>query len=102
MTGKKRKLSNIKIVDLTQELKVLPGQKPETRASDLKLHDRLVYEKAAKSILKDLNLKDHYTFGHSMRVAYFSLLAGRQLGLNQNDLYDLELAAMFHDIGKIG
>ncbi|MBT3981070.1 MAG: HD-GYP domain-containing protein [Bacteriovoracaceae bacterium] len=59
-------------------------------------------EMAARTILKALDMKDHYTFGHSMRVAFYSLLMGREIYLNENDLYKLELAALFHDIGKIG
>ncbi len=57
---------------------------------------------AARSILHALDMKDHYTFGHSMRVTYFALNLGRSLGLNENELYTLELATLFHDIGKIG
>ncbi|MCY4643147.1 MAG: HD-GYP domain-containing protein [Bacteriovoracales bacterium] len=59
-------------------------------------------EMAARAILYALDLKDHYTFGHSMRVAYFCVEAGKRLSLLEKDLYDLELAALFHDIGKIG
>ena len=57
---------------------------------------------AARSILHALDLKDHYTFGHSTRVAFFSLALGREMGLNDKELYDLEMASLFHDIGKIG
>jgi HD-GYP domain-containing protein (c-di-GMP phosphodiesterase class II) len=35
-------------------------------------------------------------------VAYYSSLIGQELQLNSNDLYTLELSAIFHDIGKIG
>ena len=59
-------------------------------------------ESMARTILKALDCKDHYTFGHSMRVAYFSLVTGRELGLDEQAIKDLELSAMFHDIGKIG
>lgn len=56
----------------------------------------------AKTILKALDCKDHYTYGHSMRVAYFSLVTGRELGLSDEEMHELELSALFHDIGKIG
>ena len=48
------------------------------------------------------DLKDHYTFGHSNRVAFYSQKLGKELNLSQEELYDLELAGLFHDIGKIG
>ena len=59
-------------------------------------------EMMARTILKALDCEDHYTFGHSMRVAYFSLVTGRELGLTTDEIKELEIASMFHDIGKIG
>lgn len=54
------------------------------------------------SLMKTLELKDDYTFRHCTRVAYYSLILGREYGLNTAQLRDLELSALFHDIGKIG
>ncbi len=59
-------------------------------------------EMAVRSILQALDMKDHYTFGHSMRVAFYALALGKEIGLSTKELYELELAALFHDIGKIG
>ncbi len=67
----------------------------------LKDEKKRISEMAARSILKALDLKDHYTFGHSMRVAYYSLITGRELGLSLDELYQLEMSGIFHDIGKI-
>lgn len=68
----------------------------------LKATNKKISEQAARTILKALDAKDNYTFGHSMRVAYFSLVTGREANLSEEDLYDLELSAIFHDVGKIG
>ena len=68
----------------------------------LKSENKQLSEQAAKTILKALDAKDNYTFGHSMRVAYFSLVTGREHGLSEEEMYELELSAIFHDIGKIG
>lgn len=59
-------------------------------------------ELAARTILRALDCKDHYTFGHSMRVAYFSLVTGHELNLSVEQMYELQMSAIFHDIGKIG
>ncbi len=69
---------------------------------DLKKENNHICEMAARSILHALDLKDHYTFGHSMRVAYYALTTGRELGFNEKELYDLEMTGIFHDVGKIG
>lgn len=60
-----------------------------------------VCEMAAKSILKALDARDHYTYLHSVRVCHYSLLLGLEWGLADRDLFQLQLAALFHDIGKM-
>lgn len=72
------------------------------RVEELEKAHRKTCEMAARSILYALDMKDHYTYGHSMRVAFYSLTLGREMGLNTSELYNLELASLFHDIGKIG
>lgn len=46
--------------------------------------------------------KDHYTKCHSARVADYSVLIGKKLGLSDSDLTKLRLGGLFHDLGKIG
>ena len=49
-----------------------------------------------------LDLKDLNTGVHSTRLAEWALHVGGELGLNQLALADLEVAALLHDIGKVG
>ena len=56
----------------------------------------------SKILMKTVDAKDKYTGEHCKRVAYYSLKLGTKLKLTANELSDLNLAAMFHDIGKIG
>ena len=72
------------------------------RIEELKDEKQIICEMAARTILKALDAKDNYTFGHSMRVCYFAMVLGKELKLNDNQIYDLQLASLFHDIGKIG
>lgn len=72
------------------------------QVEDLKSQNKSISEQAARTILKALDVKDSYTFGHSMRVAYFSMVTGQELGLTPDEMRELELSAIFHDIGKIG
>jgi HD-GYP domain-containing protein (c-di-GMP phosphodiesterase class II) len=46
--------------------------------------------------------KDPYTRGHSDRVAKYSLIIGREMGLGDEDLDKLRISALLHDVGKIG
>lgn len=41
------------------------------------------------------------TPGHGVRVAHLSLAIGRDLGLAERDLVDLEYAALLHDLGQV-
>jgi putative nucleotidyltransferase with HDIG domain len=42
-----------------------------------------------------------YTAGHMWRVARFSTLLGRKLGLSNYDIITLRVAALLHDLGKV-
>lgn len=49
-----------------------------------------------------LDLKDLNTGVHSTRLAEWALHVARELGLDESCLGDIEVAALLHDIGKIG
>jgi HD-GYP domain-containing protein (c-di-GMP phosphodiesterase class II) len=49
-----------------------------------------------------LDLKDLNTGVHSTRLAEWGIRVGQELGLNDSDLDGLEVAALLHDIGKVG
>jgi putative nucleotidyltransferase with HDIG domain len=46
--------------------------------------------------------KDPYTRGHSGRVAKYSTLIAQEMRLSANELDKLKIAALLHDVGKIG
>jgi putative nucleotidyltransferase with HDIG domain len=46
--------------------------------------------------------KDPYTRGHSGRVAKYSTLIARELGLSAGEVDTLSISALLHDVGKIG
>jgi diguanylate cyclase (GGDEF)-like protein/PAS domain S-box-containing protein len=60
-----------------------------------------VRNKAIKAILNTLSDKYEDEKVHSERVSYFCKKIGIELGLNHDDINLLELAGMYHDIGKI-
>ena len=62
-------------------------------------------EEAYISILRVLAMaidaRDPYTLGHSTRVALNSLMIGEEIGLNKAEIEELEIASLFHDVGKL-
>jgi HD-GYP domain-containing protein (c-di-GMP phosphodiesterase class II) len=55
-----------------------------------------------RSLTAAIDAKDSYTFGHSERVARVAVELGRELELQDEELSDIYLAGLLHDIGKIG
>jgi HD-GYP domain-containing protein (c-di-GMP phosphodiesterase class II) len=49
-----------------------------------------------------LDLKDLNTGVHSTRLAEWGMRVGQELGLEEGELQNLEVAALLHDIGKVG
>src|SRR5271170_5400285 len=49
-----------------------------------------------------LDLKDLNTGVHSTRLAEWGMRVGQELGLSEEELQNLEVAALLHDIGKVG
>ena len=49
-----------------------------------------------------LDLRDLNTGLHSTRLAEWGLLVARSLGVSERDMYELEMGALLHDIGKVG
>lgn len=70
--------------------------------SPIDLVKKEYFELTVKSLLSALKCKDDYTWGHSLRVAYFCVSVGHEMGLSPEEIYELEVSALFHDIGKIG
>ncbi len=91
-----------KIIDFSQVTMGVALSKMQDKLTHMENKYQDVCEMAVRSILQALDMKDHYTFGHSMRVTYYALTLGREIGLSEKELYNLELACLFHDIGKIG
>ena len=57
--------------------------------------------KLAQTLNDFISLKDNYTRGHCERVANYAEALGHALGMNEEELENLILAANLHDIGKI-
>lgn len=55
-----------------------------------------------RSLASAVDAKDPYTYGHSERVARIAVELGRELKMLEDELSDVYLAGLLHDVGKIG
>jgi HD-GYP domain-containing protein (c-di-GMP phosphodiesterase class II) len=63
--------------------------------------ERTFFE-TVEALANALEAKDEYTSSHARSITDMVLEVGAELGIEGKDLKRLELAALFHDIGKIG
>jgi len=49
-----------------------------------------------------IDAKDHYTQGHSRKVSAYAVMIAQALGMNPPEVEEIRLAALLHDIGKVG
>ncbi|MBS1808510.1 MAG: HD domain-containing protein [Acidobacteria bacterium] len=76
----------------------------EVRATNRLLNQELedTYSSILLALASLLSAKDNYTGEHSGAVLNFVAEVGMRLGMEEGSVYDLKLAALLHDIGKIG
>ena len=55
-----------------------------------------------KTLAAAIDARDPVTAGHSDRVTYYSMRIGEALKLSSKNMRILEIAAILHDVGKIG
>jgi putative nucleotidyltransferase with HDIG domain len=48
-----------------------------------------------------IDARDPYTLGHSTRVSLLSMQLAKEIGFSKEELEELEIACLFHDVGKI-
>jgi len=47
-----------------------------------------------------LKVSDEYTFKHSVDVATMSMIVAKKMGMPEEEIYDIGIAGLLHDIGK--
>ncbi|GAB4336733.1 MAG: HD domain-containing protein [Desulfobulbaceae bacterium] len=56
----------------------------------------------SEALAEAVNSRDPYTGGHTRRVQEYALLLAERIGMDDQERESLRLAAILHDIGKIG
>lgn len=57
---------------------------------------------AIRALAAAIDAKSPYTRGHSERVSRYAVAIARHLALSPPEIRDIEIAALLHDVGKIG
>jgi HD-GYP domain-containing protein (c-di-GMP phosphodiesterase class II) len=72
--------------------------------SNSEMHERLrrMSLESTRALVAAIDKKDHYTSGHSERVGFLARLTAARMGVSAGKLQALEMAALLHDVGKIG
>lgn len=55
-----------------------------------------------RALTASIDAKDPYTRGHSERVARYAVVLARHMGLPAEEVRKVRIAALLHDVGKIG
>jgi HD domain len=62
---------------------------------------RTTYRQTIRSLSRVTEVGGYVEEGHAHRVSQLAIAIGRELGLTENDLLELEYAALLHDIGQL-
>ncbi len=122
----KTKGKNIGVLQALNKIETLPKKPtryewPEFTEEDLKLLLALGHQVAiavenaqlyaqlksgfletVTALAEAIDKKDRYTGGHTKRVVHYSMCIAKQLNLTADELDQMRLGAILHDIGKIG
>ena len=96
--GKLQKITNLQAAETYNNINI---NKQLEKGNSLENISKEYLFKLANTLNNFIEFKDNYTAGHCERVATYSEALGIALGMNENQIEDLILAANLHDIGKI-
>ena len=60
------------------------------------------YLDTVNAVVNTLEARDPYTHGHTERVTIIAKRIAAEMGLDDEELFTIELGALLHDVGKIG
>ena len=94
-----------KTLDELNELKASLEIQVANRTLELdnekKSYEELTLE-TLSSLARMIDAKDHYTVGHSFRVASYAKALAQELGKSYQECEQIYFAGLIHDVGKIG
>ena len=87
--------------ELKASLEIQVANRTHELDEEKKSYEELTLE-TLSSLANVIDAKDHYTIGHSFRVAAYSKGIAEHLGLSDQECEHIYFAGLIHDVGKIG
>lgn len=87
--------------ELKASLEIQVANRTKELDEEKRSYEELTLE-TLSSLANVIDAKDHYTNGHSFRVAAYSMGIARELGLSFQECEHIYFAGLIHDVGKIG
>ena len=83
-------------------LAIAAGAAVALENANLLMEVKDIFMSAVRSLVMAIDAKDPYTHFHSLRVSEVSGILSEELGLDKGEVEQIRLAALLHDVGKIG
>lgn len=99
------RVSTVESVIKTERIQVSKSTEIESLRQSLKRAGKKLDQALLESVYafaKAIEARDHYTGEHAEKMVAIVRAIGKELGLPEEDIQDLEHAAVLHDLGKIG
>jgi len=90
------------VLQSIRQYRELAKAQQDEELREQKAHSDAMTMQMIKSLSDILESKEEHMKGHSSRVAVYSVMIARKLGVKEPDISRLYYAASLHDIGKIG
>ena len=87
--------------DLKGSLEIQVKDRTDELVAEKESYEKLTLE-TLSSLARVIDAKDHYTVGHSFRVAAYAKGMADVLGFSRDRSEQLYFAGLIHDVGKIG
>jgi HD-GYP domain-containing protein (c-di-GMP phosphodiesterase class II) len=89
---------SISNLDSPAQLNLRQAKRTVQKLVDLSFEEGDGFSLAGMASIKD---HDNYTFNHMVNVSVLTIAFGQRLGLKRQDLAQLGLCALYHDMGKL-